>query len=379
MAAKLTAKRIPIPLVHLQREYEALRPEMEQAMHEVCAKGDFILGNAVLEFEKQFAAYLGVRHVIGVASGTDALHLILKAFGIGQGDEVIIPANTFIATAFAISHTGAIPVLVDCEERTATMDVTKLEAVITKKTKAIIPVHLYGQPADMDGVLQVARKHGLKVIEDAAQAHGAEYQNRKCGTLADAGAFSFYPSKNLGAYGDAGAVVTNDDNLAREIRLLRNWGSTEKYVHERIGFNSRLDTLQAAVLNVKLRYLDDWIERRNRLATLYRKQLSNLKGHIDFVDPAYYTTKHAYHLFVIRIKFTERDQVLRKLRDHGIDAGIHYPIPIHHQSPYQNLFSGQSFLVSEMLSKEVISLPLSPFISEEELGVVVESLYEICR
>lgn len=376
MEAKLTTKRTLIPLVHLQREYEALRPEMEQAMREVCAKGDFILGNAVSEFERQFATYLGVRHVIGVASGTDALHLILKAFEIGPGDEVLIPANTFIATAFAVSHTGAVPVLVDCGERTATMDVTKLEAAITRRTKAIIPVHLYGQPADMDGVLQIARKHGLKVIEDAAQAHGAEYQNRKCGTLADAGAFSFYPSKNLGAYGDAGAVVTNDSGLAQEIQLLRNWGSTEKYIHKRIGFNSRLDTLQAAILNVKLQHLDEWIKCRNHLAHLYREQLADLCDRIDFIDRARYTTKHAYHLFVIRIKSGNRDHVLVKLRENGIDAGIHYPILIHHQMPYKEMFSGRRFPVSESLSKEVLSLPLSPFISEKELGIVVESLYE---
>ena len=363
-----------IPLVDLTREYEALAPEIDQVLREVCSKGDFILGCAVGDFENVFARYLGAHHAIGVASGTDALHLILRAYGIGAGDEVIIPANTFIATAFAVTHSGAHPILVDCEEQTALVNIQKLEAAVTKKTKAIIPVHLYGQPADMDGALRVARQYNLKVIEDAAQAHGAEYKNRKCGTLADAAAFSFYPSKNLGAYGDGGMVVTSDEAVAKEIRSLRNWGSGEKYIHERIGFNSRLDTMQAAVLHVKLRYLDAWNERRNFLAHLYREKLEDLSDHINFIEQADFTTKHAYHLLVIRIKSGRRDQVLSRLCEKGIQAGIHYPVPIHYQKPYQYLQDGADLSVSEKLSKEVLSLPLSPYLEDEEAQFVADAL-----
>jgi len=377
MAAKLTAKRTPIPLVHLQREYEALRPEMEQAMHEVCAKGDFILGKEVKEFEEAFAQYLGVGEVIGVANGTDALNLILKALGIGAGDEVIVPANTFIATALAVSHTGARPVFVDCEAKTALIDLQKLEKSITPQTKAIIPVHLYGQPADMDAVRTIAQRHQLKVIEDAAQAHGAIYKNKKCGTLGDAAAFSFYPSKNLGCYGDGGAIATNDRSLAKEVRSLRNWGSCEKYIHDQIGFNSRLDTLQAAILKVKLPFLDGWNERRNFLVQLYRDQLRDLSDQIQFIDQANFTTKHAYHLLAIRVNSGRRDQVLSKLREMGIEAGIHYPIPIHHQKPYQHLESGQDLSVSEKLSKEILSLPLSPYLDDEEVQMITNTLRRI--
>jgi len=364
-------------LVHLQRECEALRLEMEQAMREVCAKGDFILGKEVKEFEEAFAQYLGADEVIGVANGTDALHLILKALGIGAGDEVIVPANTFIATALAVSHTGAHPVFVDCQAETALIDPQKIERAITPQTKAIIPVHLYGQPADMDVVRTIAQRHQLKVIEDAAQAHGAEYKNKKCGTFGDAAAFSFYPSKNLGCYGDGGAIATNDHALAKEIRSLRNWGSEEKYIHNRIGFNSRLDTLQAAILKVKLPFLDVWNERRNFLVQLYRDQLGDLSNQIHFIDQANFTTKHAYHLLVVRINSGRRDQVLSKLREMGIEAGIHYPIPIHHQKPYQHLKSRQDLSVSEKLSKEILSLPLSPYLDDEEVQVITDGLRRI--
>ena len=364
-------------MVHLQRECEALRLEMEQAMREVCAKGDFILGKEVKEFEEAFAQYLGVGEVVGVANGTDALNLILKALGIGAGDEVIVPANTFIATALAVSHTGAQPVFVDCEAETALINPQKIEKAITSQTKAIIPVHLYGQPADMDVVRTIAQRHQLKVIEDAAQAHGAEYKNRKCGTLGDAAAFSFYPSKNLGCYGDGGAIATSDRALAKEIRSLRNWGSEEKYIHNRIGFNSRLDTLQAAILKVKLPFLDAWNERRNFLVQLYRDQLGDLSDYIQFINQADFSTKHAYHLLAVRINSGRRDQVLSKLREMGIEAGIHYPVPIHHQKPYQHLKSRQDLSVSEKLSKEILSLPLSPYLDDEEVQVITDGLRRI--
>jgi len=365
-----------IPLVHLKRQYESLQPEINQAMHEVCSQGDFILGKAVQEFENAFASYLGVNHAIGVASGTEALTLILRAMGIGAGDEVIIPANTFVATAFAVTHVGAHVGLTDCDEQTALIDVPKLEVAITEKTKAIIPVHLYGQPADMDPIREIAKRHRIKVIEDACQAHGAEYKGVKCGGLGDAAAFSFYPAKNLGAFGDGGAVVTNDGALAREIRLLRNWGFQEKHVHERIGFNSRLDTIQAAILNVKLPHLDEWNARREFLARAYREHLSNLEGELGFIEVAPNTTKHANHLFVIRVKSKDRNQVLEALLARGVQAGIHYPIPIHMQKPYQYLAEKDGFPVTDFLSSEILSLPLSPFLDEEELESVADALRE---
>jgi hypothetical protein len=258
-----------IPLVDVRAQHAALAPEIEAALSEVCHRGDFILGRAVDEFEAAFAAYLGVRHVVGVASGTDALHLAMRALGIGPGDEVLVPANTFIATCQAVSYAGATPVLVDCEESTAVLDVALAAGAVTARTRAVIPVHLYGQPADMDGVRALASAHRLSVIEDAAQAHGACWRGRRCGALGTVAAFSFYPAKNLGAYGDGGALATDDAALAEEARLLRNWGSTTKYVHRRLGYNSRLDSLQAAVLGVKLRYLDDWNTERNRLVARY--------------------------------------------------------------------------------------------------------------
>lgn len=363
-----------IPLVHLQRQHEALKPLIDKAIQEVCERGDFILGKEAKEFEETFAQYLGAGEVIGVANGTDALHLILKALGIGAGDEVIVPANTFIATALAVSHTGAQPVFADCDGKTALLDVQQLEQLITPQTKAIIPVHLYGQPADMDVIRTLAQKHKLKVIEDAAQAHGAEYKNKKCGSIGDAAAFSFYPSKNLGCYGDGGAIATNDLTLAKEIRSLRNWGSEKKYVHDQIGFNSRLDTLQAAILKVKLPFLDTWNERRNALVQLYRDGLKELSDQIRFIEQANFATKHAYHLLVVQIKSGKRDQVLSRLREMGIEAGIHYPIPIHHQKPYQHLESKANLSVSEELSKEILSLPLSPYLEDEEVQVITNTL-----
>lgn len=366
-----------IPLVHLQRQHEALKPAIDKAIQEVCERGDFILGKEVKEFEEAFAEYLGTGDVIGVANGTDALNLILKAFRIGAGDEVIVPANTFIATALAISHTGARPVFADCDGKTALLDVQQLEQLITPKTKAIIPVHLYGQPADMDVIRTLAQKHKLKVIEDAAQAHGAEYKNKKCGSIGDAAAFSFYPSKNLGCYGDGGAIATHDRALAQEIRSLRNWGSEKKYVHDQIGFNSRLDTLQAAILKVKLPFLDTWNERRNLLVQLYRDGLKELSDQIRFIEQANFTTKHAYHLLVIRIKSGRRDHVLSKLCEIGIEAGIHYPIPIHHQKPYQSLKSTTDLSVSEKLSQEILSLPLSPYLDDEEVRNITDALRRI--
>lgn len=367
-----------IPLINLQRQYQDLGTQIDDAVRQVCTRGDFILGHAVQVFEESFAQYIGVRNCVGVASGTDALHLILRALGIGRGDEVILPANTFIATAQAVSYSGATPVLVDCDERTALIDVTKMEAAITARTKALLPVHLYGQPADMDTIFAVASRHDLPVIEDAAQAHGGSYKGRKCGSLGIAAGFSFYPGKNLGAYGDGGAVVTNDDALAGEIRLLRNWGSTVKYVHRRLGYNSRLDTMQAAVLNVKLPHLDGWNARRNELAEMYRKALSEMSENVRLLHVAESTTTHPYHLFVVRLIANDRDCILRELQQHGIGAGVHYPIPIHLQEAYSGMGKPvDSFPVTEQLAREILSLPLCPYLEDNEAEAVVESLHEL--
>lgn len=366
---------LSIPLVNLRRQYDDLGAEIDGAIRQVCMRGDFILGQAVGDFERGFADLVGARHCVGVGNGTDALHLVLRALGVGAGHEVIVPANTFIATAEAVSYCGATPVLVDCDDRTATIDVDRIAAALTPRTRAIIPVHLYGQPADMDPILALGASHGVQVIEDAAQAHGASYRGRPCGGLARAAAFSFYPGKNLGAYGDAGAVVTNDDGLAEEVRLLRNWGSPRKYVHSRQGYNSRLDTLQAAVLSVKLPRLLGWNGTRARLASLYREALSSLHGTIDVVATRETTTAHAYHLFVVRLRHHDRDAVLAKLQAEGIGAGVHYPIPIHLQEAYGHLGHGPgSFPAAERLAREVLSLPLCPYLTEAEALAVADHL-----
>jgi dTDP-4-amino-4,6-dideoxygalactose transaminase len=363
-----------IPLVNLSRQYQHLAPEIDAAMKRVCTRGDFILGHAVEEFETAFAAYVGARHCIGVASGTDALHLTLRALGIGPGDEVILPANTFIATAQAVWCCGATPVLVDCDERTATVDTAAVALAITERTKAIMPVHLYGQPADMDPLLALAKTRRLHVVEDAAQAHGAAYRGRPCGSIGVAAGFSFYPGKNLGAYGDGGAITTNDDGLAQEIRLLRNWGSPVKYVHTRMGFNSRLDTLQAAVLLVKLSHLEAWNDRRNELAAGYRAALAGC-GSIGIIEQAEWTTRHAYHLFVLRALNGGRDDLVRGLQAKGIGAGIHYPIAIHQQEAFKPLLkSAVSFPVTEQLASQIFSLPLCPDLRDDEARIVIDAL-----
>ncbi len=363
-----------IPLVNLQRQYQVLAPEIDAALKRVCTRGDFILGGAVEKFEAAFGEYSGAKHCIGVASGTDALHLILRALGIGPGDEVVLPANTFIATAQAVWNAGASPVLVDCDPRTATIDVAAAANAITARTKAIMPVHLYGQPADMDPLLALAGTRGLQVIEDAAQAHGAAYRGRRCGSMGIAAGFSFYPGKNLGAYGDGGAITTNDDALAQEIRLLRNWGSTVKYVHTRMGFNSRLDTMQAAVLMVKLPHLDAWNDRRNALAQQYRAGLAGCAS-LSIIEHASWTSKHAYHLFVVRALKGNRDEILKTLQAKGIGAGIHYPIAIHQQDAFKPLMKTPlSFPNTELLASQIFSLPLCGDLRDDEARTVIETL-----
>ncbi len=364
-----------IPLVNLTRQYQQLAPEIDAALKDVCTRGDFILGRALDAFEHAFASYVGARRCIGVASGTDALHLILRALHVGPGDEVILPANTFIATAQAVWCCGADPILVDCDEATATIDPAAVRRAITPRTKVLLPVHLYGQPADMDPLFAIAHEHKLHVVEDAAQAHGAAYRGKPCGSMGVAAAFSFYPAKNLGAYGDGGAIATNDEGLAEEIRELRNWGSNIKYVHPRMGFNSRLDTLQAAVVGVKLPYLEAWNERRNAVAARYREAFEPLAPRVTIIHKAPWTTRHVYHLFVIRVAARARDRVVRTLQDRGVGVGIHYPIAIHQQDAFKPLLKhNQRFPATERLASEIVSLPVCGEITDAEVATVIDEV-----
>ena len=355
-----------IPFVDLQEQYQGIRDEITLAIADVLNHSDFVLGRAVNNFEESFAEYCEASYAVGVDSGYSALELILRAYGIGPGDEVITAANTFIATALAISNCGARPVLVDIDPETYNLDPNLLETAVSPATRAIIPVHLYGHPADMDPILAVARKHGLKVIEDAAQAHGARYKGRRAGSLGDAAAFSFYPGKNLGAYGDGGAVVTNDAALADQVRLLRNLGQRVKYHHLVKGYNRRLDTIQAAVLQVKLAYLDEWNASRRRAAAVYREMLADL----PLITPrAARWAEPVYHLFVIRTQ--NRDAMSRYLQEGGIATGMHYPIPIHLQPAYKELGYGEgAFPVTEAYAQEILSLPMYPELTDGMIAIV---------
>ncbi len=359
-----------IPFVDLKSQYRQIKDEVDAAVLGVMQRGDFVLGGAVGEFERAFADYCGVAHCVGVDSGYSALELIVRAYDIGPGDEVITAANTFIATTLAISNAGATPVLVDCDPETYNIDATKIEAAITPRTKAIMPVHLYGQTADMDAITAIARKHGLRVFEDAAQASGARYKGRMAGSLGDAAAFSFYPGKNLGAYGDGGAVTTNDPEIAEKIRLLRNIGQKIKYFHEVKGFNNRLDTMQAAVLGVKLPYLDGWNANRRRAAAQYAELLADL----PFVTPvtADYA-EHIFHLYVVRVD--NREALMVYLKDKGIATGLHYPIPIHLQPAYSELgHDVGDFPITEEYADKILSLPIFPEMDDEKVAHVVDAI-----
>jgi len=361
-----------VPFVDLKAQYQNIKPEIDRAIQEVISKTAFILGKAVTDFEEKFARYCETKHCIGVNSGTSALILALRALGIGEGDEVIIPANTFIATAEAISLVGAKPVLVDVEEKSYNLDPQKLEEAITPKTTAVIPVHLYGQPADMDPVLEIAQKRGLFVIEDACQAHGALYKGKKTGSLAVAGCFSFYPGKNLGAYGEGGAVTTNRDEIAEKIRMLRDHGSAKKYHHQIIGNNCRLEGIQGAVLSVKLAHLDEWNEKRRKNADLYREYLRETDVKLPQQMP--YAT-HVYHLFVVRVK--QREKLIEFLRGKGVFTGIHYPIPIHLQNAYSFLgYKKGSFPVTEECADEILSLPMFAELTEEQIKYTTDCIKE---
>lgn len=361
-----------VPFVDLQIQFEQLRSEIMPAVERVCSRAAFILGGEVDEFEKAFAAFCGAAHCVGVASGCDALLCGLKACGVGPGDEVIAPANTFIATVLAISAAGATPVLVDCLEDTYEIDPAAVRKAVTKRTRVLLPVHLYGQAADMDAIAGIAAEFNLKVIEDAAQAHGALYKGRPCGTLGAVGCFSFYPGKNLGAYGDGGAIVTNDPAIAEYARMFRNYGQPRKYFHEMIGWNSRLDTLQAAILLAKLKHLKDWNAARRRHADEYRARLKDLPVKLPAVAPG---NEHVYHLFVIR--HPRRDALLDFLQEKGVSCVIHYPIPVHLQKAYRHLGCAEgSFPVAERAAREIVSLPMFPELTEEQIGYVCHGIRE---
>jgi len=369
-----------IPFVDLKAQYDSIKDEIDNTIQNVINNTSFIMGEELKKFEEEFAWFCDVKYAIGVANGSDALILALRACGIGEGDEVITVPQTFIATTEAISNVGGKVVFVDIDPKTYTIDVTKIEEKINKRTKAIIPVHLYGQPADMDPIIKLAKKYNLKVIEDAAQAHGAEYKGEKVGSIGNVACFSFYPGKNLGAYGDAGIVVTNNEGIAEKIKLLRNHGRiTKKYEHKIEGYSSRLDNLQAAILRVKLRYLNKWNESRRKNAKKYNELLNNIGGITTPYEADY--AKHVYHLYVIRVEKEGRDKLREELKSKGIATGIHYPIPLHLQPAYNYLgYKRGDFSVTEEYSQKILSLPMFAELTDKQIdkvGKLLRNYYEI--
>lgn len=359
-----------IPLVDIIRQGKKLRPQILDSIQKIIEKGDFILGEDVGLFEEEFADYCGVENAIGVASGTDAIQLALRALEIGEGDEVIVQANTFISTVLPIIYVGAKPVLVDINPQTYNIDVSEIEKKITNRTKAIFPVHLYGQVAEMDKISEIARRHNLFVIEDACQAHGATFKGKKAGSFGDIACFSFYPGKNLGAYGDGGAVVTNNKELADKVRILRNIGQKSKYHHSVKGYNSRLDTIQAAILRIKLPNLDGWNNERREIAREFTKDLSSLPVNTPIEGPGSIAN---YHLYVVRA--SKRDALLEHLHAKQIYAGVHYPFPIHLHEALKDLGHKKGdFPISEKYSEEIISLPIFPELTKEEIGIIIDEL-----
>ena len=361
-----------IPLVDLKRQYLSIKNEIDRAIEEVLNSGRFIMGENVKSFEKEFANYIGVKHAIGVGSGTDALVIALKALGVKHGNEIVTVSFTFTSTVDSIVHNNGIPVFVDIDPGSYTINVKQVEKAITNRTKAIIPVHLYGHPADMDPIIEIAGRYGLYIVEDAAQAHGAEYKGRKVGSLGHIACFSFYPSKNLGAYGDAGMLVTNNQELGEKMELLREYGQREKYKHELIGYNSRLDELQAAILRVKLKYLDAWNEKRRVNAKMYNELLGDMHDLISLPIEVE-GRKHVYHLYVIRIK--QREKLRDFLSVKGIATGVHYPIPVHRQPSYMNLMKDIPKLpITEQFSNEILSLPMFPELTENEIQFICSNI-----
>ncbi len=373
-----------IPFLDLKLQYQSIKPEIDAAIQQVIDNSAFILGKAVSDFEKGFANAHSVKHCIGVSSGTDANHLALWSLGVGPGDEVIIPANTFVATAWGATLCGAKPVLVDCEPDGYTIDAAKVEKAITRKTRAIVPVHLYGQSADLDPLAEIAKKHKLFLVEDAAQAHLAQYKGKMVGGLSEVASFSFYPGKNLGAFGEAGAVTVNNERLAINIKMMREHGQSEKYHHEVLGHNYRMEGIQGAVLGVKLKYLNGWTEKRRGVALRYKKLLGDVEQIVLPKEMAY--AKHVYHLFVIRVKEKKdkreekRNGLMRYLNEHGVATGLHYPLPLHLQNCFKNLgYKRGDFPVSEELSEAGLSLPMFPEMSNEQIEYVCGVVREFCE
>lgn len=366
---------IQVPFVDLKAQYAGIKPEIDTAIQRVVDGAGFILGEEVSHFEQALAATAGAKDAVGVSSGTGALLLALLAVGVAPGDEVITTAHTFIATAEAVSRIGARPVFVDIDPRTYNIDPDKVESAITDRTKVILPVHLYGQPADLKPLQDIATRHGLVLIEDAAQAIAAEYDGKRCGGIGDLACFSFYPSKNLGAYGDAGAVTGNDETLLAKVRKLRDHGRISKYEHDELGFGQRIDALQAAILGAKLPHLEAWTEARRAHARLYNELLSDTGVETPFESE---NVRHVYHLYVVRT--SRRDHLLAQLKAKGIDAGIHYPIPVHRQPVYRKLGYGDvSLPITEKAAAEILSLPMYPELRREQIEYVAQAVREAAR
>ncbi len=355
-------------LADLKKEYLSINEELNFNIQKVLNSGFYVLGEEVKKFEEDFSRYIGTNYAVGVNSGSDALFLALKSIGIGRGDEVITVSHTFISTADAVVRNGAKPVFVDINQDTYCMDVSKIEEKITKKTKAILPVHLYGHPVDMDPICKLNEDYDLYVIEDACQAHGAEYRGKKAGSIGDMGCFSFYPTKNLGAYGDGGAVVTDNEELKEKLVQMRNYGQSEKYFHDFVGINSRLDELQAVILQTKLKYLDTWIKSRRKNAMLYAELLQDSDVAVPVEKPY---AKHAYHLYVVMSK--NRDYLKEKLLKNNIHAQIHYPVPVHRQKAYLN-WNRLSLDATDQVCSKILTLPLHPWMSSEEISKVADCI-----
>ncbi|CAI8999919.1 Pleiotropic regulatory protein [Brevibacillus sp. IT-7CA2] len=361
-----------VPLLDLVKQYRSIEAEIKAAVDDVLSSGNYIMGKHVADFEQKMADYCNVKCAIGVANGTDALLLVLDALGIGPGDEVITTPFTFFASAEVVSQLGAKPVFIDIDPKTYNFDVSKLEAAITPNTKAIIPVHIFGQPVDMDEVLALAKKYNLYVVEDACQAIGSKYKEQKIGSLGVAGCFSFFPTKNLGGYGDGGMIVTNDEELAKKIKILRAHGSNPKYYHSMIGYNSRLDSLQAAMLNVKLAYIDQWNAARRQKAAVYNEALKDLPIQVPFEKENRYAV---YHLYIIQTDL--RDELMAFLQEKGISSGVYYPVPLHLQEVYKDLgYDRESLIESEKAAKGTMALPLYPEMTEEEQQYVISVVRE---
>jgi dTDP-4-amino-4,6-dideoxygalactose transaminase len=372
--AEITYKKLAIPMVDLKAQYKRLKNEIKSALTEILESGHFVLGLNVEAIEREIASYHSVKYAVGLASGTDALHLCLRAIGIKRGDEVITTPFTFVATAEAITYVGAVPVFVDIDRRTLNLDPAKIEEKITPKTKAILPVHLFGQPADMKEIMEIAQKHNLKVIEDCAQAFGARYKGAVVGSIGDAGCFSFYPSKNLGAYGDGGMVITNSSKIFETVRLLRNHGSTSAYQHNFIGFNSRLDEIQAAILRIKLKYVDIYNEKRRNIARLYTSIIGSVvQCPVETPDRT-----HVYQQYTIRTP--RREEIRKNLTDNSISSVIYYPVPLHLQEAFKYLgYKAGDFPESEAAAKEVLSLPIYPELEPDKVRFICDVILKTLK